>query len=219
MQLRDGDVCLTFDDALRCQADIALPIIRRRGLTAFWFTQSDALTAKASLLEVFRRFRNERFPSITAFYQAFFARALESISADVVSGPNAGVPEDYLAEFEFYSHDDRVFRYVRDKVLGPERYTEVMLDMMRSMNTSVEELSAAMFLDVDCLRTLHRDGHVVGLHSHSHPTALADLPIDQQRREYETNYRVLSDILGEPPFAVAHPVIRTAARHWRFCVT
>ena len=30
-------LCLTFDDNLRCQYDVALPVLRDEGLTAFWF--------------------------------------------------------------------------------------------------------------------------------------------------------------------------------------
>jgi peptidoglycan/xylan/chitin deacetylase (PgdA/CDA1 family) len=35
--LRPTDVCLTFDGGLRCQYDVALPVLRFYGLTAFWF--------------------------------------------------------------------------------------------------------------------------------------------------------------------------------------
>src|SRR6266550_8962669 len=35
--LREGDLCLTFDDNLRCQWDVARPVLRELGTTAFWF--------------------------------------------------------------------------------------------------------------------------------------------------------------------------------------
>jgi peptidoglycan/xylan/chitin deacetylase (PgdA/CDA1 family) len=37
--LRPTNVCLTFDGGLRCQYDVALPVLRYYGLTAFWFVQ------------------------------------------------------------------------------------------------------------------------------------------------------------------------------------
>ena len=37
--LRPTDVCLTFDGGLRCQYDVAMPVLRFYGLTAFWFVQ------------------------------------------------------------------------------------------------------------------------------------------------------------------------------------
>ena len=30
--LRDSDVCLTFDDGLLCQYDVALPVLRKKGI-------------------------------------------------------------------------------------------------------------------------------------------------------------------------------------------
>lgn len=200
-RLGEHDVCVTFDDALRSQFDVALPVLRRRGLTAFWFIQSGALTGDAGQLEAFRRFRNEHFDSVEGFYQAFHAKALER-KGDAV---NAAVPGDYLQAFAFYTDADRRFRFVRDRVLRPEEYAEIMQDLMRSKNTSVKELSSGMLMDEDCLHALESEGNIIGLHSHSHPTCLADLPADEQRAEYQTNYEVLSGILAKPPFTMAHP--------------
>lgn len=200
-----GEACLTFDDALRSQFDVALPILRRRGLTAFWFVQSGVLTGEAALLEAFRRFRNEYFPSMQEFYDSFYARALASATGATARRINAAIPGDYLREFRFYTAEDRRFRYIRDGILQPQEYVDIMKDLMRSMGTSVEECSHALLLDSACLKTLESEGHVIGLHSHSHPTCLADLPRDAQRFEYETNYEVLREILVEPPFAMSHP--------------
>jgi peptidoglycan/xylan/chitin deacetylase (PgdA/CDA1 family) len=182
-----------------------LPVLRRKGLTAFWFVQSGVLTGDAGLLEAFRRFRNEYFPSVSDFYQSFYSRLLASGTNAIVRRMGVAMPDDFLHEFQFYTAEDRRFRFVRDKVLQPREYVDIMKDLMRSMNTSVEELSHDVMLDRGCLKTLESEGHIVGLHSHSHPTCLADLPEDAQRSEYETNYEVLSEILAEPPFTMAHP--------------
>src|SRR4051794_18619226 len=36
-KLTDHHVCLTFDDNLMCQYDVAVPVLEEFGLTAFWF--------------------------------------------------------------------------------------------------------------------------------------------------------------------------------------
>ena len=203
--LENGDICVTFDDGLRSQFDIALPVLREKGLTAFWHVQSDTLTGEARLLEAFRRFRNEYFASTHDFYESFYSRLSAIASDGTVGHIGAAIPDDYLQEFSFYTTEDRKFRYVRDRLLQPHEYVEVMKELIHSRNTSIKELSAGLTLDETCLRILESEGHVIGLHSHSHPTCLADLPEDEQRREYETNFEVLSGILAVPPFAVAHP--------------
>ena len=35
--LKNTDICLSFDDALKCQYDIALPVLRKNNISAFFF--------------------------------------------------------------------------------------------------------------------------------------------------------------------------------------
>src|SRR5258708_17481 len=80
--LSDNDICLTFDDALRCQYDVALPVLRDLGLTAFWFVYSSVFEGNVESLEVYRYFRTTQFPCIDDFYEHVF----EAVSA---AFPNA----------------------------------------------------------------------------------------------------------------------------------
>ena len=71
--LGDRDVCLTFDDALLCQFEIALPVMRDLGLTAFWFVYSSVFEGKIESREVYRHFRMSSFADICEFYVVFTA--------------------------------------------------------------------------------------------------------------------------------------------------
>ena len=42
-------------------------------------------------------------------------------------------------------------------------------------------------LGKDELLKIHENGHVIGLHSYSHPTQMSKLPADQQLNEYQQN--------------------------------
>jgi peptidoglycan/xylan/chitin deacetylase (PgdA/CDA1 family) len=203
--LRPSEVCITFDDALRSQFDIALPVLRRKGLTALWFVQSGVLTGEIGLLEAYRIFRNKFFPTMLDFYRAFCERACSVCAAESVAKIAAPIPSSYLREFAFYTQEDRRFRYIRDNVLRTDEYQSIMQDLISSRGTTVEELSIDASLDSECLRTLENEGHVIGLHSHSHPTNLADLAKERQREEYVKNFQVLREILVEAPFCMAHP--------------
>jgi peptidoglycan/xylan/chitin deacetylase (PgdA/CDA1 family) len=55
------------------------------------------------------------------------------------------------------------------------------------------------------VKEIYELGHVVGLHSHSHPTTIHTLKREDQRLEYETNYNCLKSILGTSPIAMSHP--------------
>ena len=65
-------VCLTFDDGLKSQFDIAYPILKKYNIKAFFFIYSSIFTKKPDLLEIFRYFRTEYYKNIDHFYKEFF---------------------------------------------------------------------------------------------------------------------------------------------------
>lgn len=204
--LAADDICLTFDDNLMCQFEIALPVLRHFGLTAFWFAYTSVVQGKIETLEVYRQFRTTQFESVEAFYDAFFQTIEESHEAAVVRQALASFkPATYLADFPFYSDEDRQFRFVRDHVLGPSRYSAIMDRMIASARLTYEQLARRLWMEADQLGELHRQGHVIGLHSHTHPTRLNGLSPEQQRREYELNYASVQEVIGSPPAAMSHP--------------
>ena len=203
--LKKGDICLTFDDGLRCQYDVALPVLRKYGLTAFWFVNSSTLTGEIGYLEAYRRFRNEYFSSMDAFYEAFFSVAIDSAYEATVSRKLENFPSEYLSEFPFYTKEDRKFRFLRDKVLKPKEYKDVMKILMESKKVNIKDLTKDLWLKTDHLCTMRATGHIIGIHSHSHPTAMADLSYKEQQVEYQKNFKILSNILQEEPFTMSHP--------------
>ena len=204
--LEPHDVCLTFDDNLRCQYDVARPVLQDYGLTAFWFVQTAALRGEYVRSDLYRQFRVKYFDDVNDFYEAFFRALATSCHAGSAEQALCRFdPSTYLAEFPFYSEADRRFRYVRDEVLGAAHYNGVMDALIGSTGISLEELADGLWMEPDHLRQLHAEGHVLGLHTHTHPARIADLHPHQQLREYRDNYTCLMSLLGEPPTAVAHP--------------
>ncbi len=162
--LSDNDICLTFDDALRCQYDVALPVLRDFGLTAFWFVYSSVFEGNIEPLEVYRYFRTTEFPSIDDFYRQFFAAASSRFPDEYGSWSDGFNPDVYLADFPFYTRDDRFFRYLRDEKLGPDRYNALMTAMMNVHRFDVAAIAGQLWMTNEHLRVLHGQGHVIGLH-------------------------------------------------------
>jgi peptidoglycan/xylan/chitin deacetylase (PgdA/CDA1 family) len=204
--LRGQDLCLTFDDNLRCQYDVAYPVLREYGIKAFWFVYTSVLQGGINRLEIYRRFRTTKFGSVEEFYEAFFEAAERSSCARSIEEALRGYDaSDRRARYPFYSDADLRFRYIRDRVIGPDRYDEIMEDLIASTGSSLAELSHGLWMDDGCLRTLHEDGHIIGLHSHTHPTRMQDLTPAIQEREYRTNYEYLHQLLGVAPVSLSHP--------------
>lgn len=205
-RLRPGELCLTFDDGLRCQWDIAYPVMKALGLDAFWFVYTSPLEGNVERLELYRYFRTVRYPDVANFYRAFDAAVAASPHAAAIEEALAGfAPAEYLKDFAFYTDADRRFRFTRDKALGPARYNEVMDAMMAATAFSSKGLAAKLWIDDEVVKRLHAEGHVIGLHSHTHPTQLCALPPAEQEREYRLNSAHLARVTGKAPTAMSHP--------------
>lgn len=204
--LEDHHRCLSFDDGLLCQFDVALPVMERLGLTAFWFVYTSPWDGTVERLELYRYFRSVYFSDVDAFYDAFFAEVERSPRAGHFRRQMEGfLPERYLEQFPFYTLGDRKFRYVRDKVLGPSAYFEIMDAMVARAGVDPVEAHELLWMKPGHICALKDQGHVVGLHSHTHPTVLSELTAEQQGREYGRNSEILADLLGERPVAASHP--------------
>ena len=204
--LGDDQCCITLDDGLRCQFDVALPVMERLGLTAFWYVNTSPWEGTVEKLELYRYFRSVRYPDIEDFYVDFFKEiVLSPLAAKVSDALKGFVAKDYLSQFPFYTDGDRKFRYVRDRVLGPEAYNRIMDAMIERAGLDLRQVHDLLWLKPDHVRALQNKGHVVGLHTHTHPTVLVDMPPAEQELEYRRNSDMLAEVLGEKPITSSHP--------------
>jgi peptidoglycan/xylan/chitin deacetylase (PgdA/CDA1 family) len=204
--LEADQLCLTFDDALRCQYDVAVPVLADYGLTAFWFVYSSVFEGGREPLEIFRYFRTVAFDGIEAFYSAFDSAVATSAFADRVAQSDRQIDyASHLKDFGHYSMADRRFRYLRDRVLGAADYNAVMWQMIRDSGWESKIPSEILWMNEADLQALDSAGHIIGLHSYSHPTRLADLPVENQRAEYGRNAEHLAACLGRKPVTMSHP--------------
>jgi len=203
--LGNKDICLTFDDALKCQYDVAVPVLKALDLTAFWFVYSSVFQGNLEVLEIYRHFRTTEFAGIDDFYAEFSERAHALYPAQCQAALTGFSPDGYLAAYPFYTKGDRIFRYLRDDVLGVERYQEVMQSMMDKRDFDPRAASAQLWMRDDDLKALRDAGHVIGLHSYTHPTRLCELSPERQKTEYQKNFDHLRGVLGEAPVTMSHP--------------
>ena len=71
-KLKNNEVCLTFDDAIKCQIDIALPILEELKIKSFFFVYTSMFDGKPDNLEIFRYFRMNYFITVDEFYNEFY---------------------------------------------------------------------------------------------------------------------------------------------------
>lgn len=203
--LTDSDVCITFDDALLCQYEVALPILEKYKLSAFWFVYTSVINGEIELLELYRKFRLEFFDSIDHFYQAFFLEIDNSPHAEHISEQLINYSHADWEHFPFYSPNDTKFRFIRDTILTQSDYDAIMQSMIQHQQVDLSDLAQDLWMNKANLQYLHTNGHIVGLHSHTHPTALSRLSNVAQKKEYKDNFDAIYEIIGEYPKTVSHP--------------
>ena len=205
-KLTTKETCLTLDDSLLCQYEIALPVIESHGLTALFNVYSSAFSGTPDPLEVYRYFRSVSYKNFDDFFGDFFIMIKERFSSDYVKGMSRFSREREIYDgFPFYTENDKVFRFFRDKILGPSNYNQIMIDLMNKKKFDTSVVPTKVFMTVPQLEQLNRKGHTLGLHSDTHPTQIQSLSKEAQVREYTTNYDFLENITGTGATIVAHP--------------
>ncbi len=204
--LTGRDVCITFDDALRCQFDIALPVLRKHNLKAFWFICSGVFQKSPPKLEIYRYYRFKKFKRINDFYAAFDESVAKSpLREKVARGLRNFDHRKIFTPYHIYTPEDKKFRYVRDIILNRAEYEHIMNRMIRGSGLEPKRLLALLWINPERIIELSNLGHIIGLHSHTHPTNLKRLPDEEQRKEYEKNLSMLTGLLHKNIITAAHP--------------
>lgn len=204
--LDNRDICITFDDNLRCQFDIAFPVLESHGIKAFWFVYTSPLCNIVEKLELYRYFRTVKFANIDLFYGAFRKYVDNSAYAkEVQFALKLYEPDSHYLNAPFYSRSDKIFRYIRDNILKKRRYEEIMDNMLNDFKFDYNQVFGLLWNDANCMKRLDDKGHIIGLHSHTHPTTLEQLSYDEQRLEYSLNYKELERLLNKKITCMSHP--------------
>ncbi len=205
-RLLDNNVCFTFDDGIKSQIDIALPILEDFKIKSFFFVYSSMFIGEPDKLEIYRYFRTNYFSSINEFYELFFKKIHTSLITFFET--NKKIIEASVLKFPHYSMEDIKFRLVRDNLLNKEEYEEIMLQLIKEKNFKLNEYQSILFFNNEDLIKLDRLGHVVGLHSHTHPTKIENFSYNNQELEYKKCKKIISDILKKPQHLIksmSHP--------------
>lgn len=202
----EGKVCLTFDDALRCQLDVALPVLKEFDLSGFWFVYTGHIfDSQLPRLELYRHFRITQYEDVADFYADFFKICINRHGHCVGSWLADFDRSNYPSYGPYYSDEDCCFRELRDQILTREQYFTLMDDLMAERGFNLGEIREQIMLNADHIRHLDSNNQVVGMHSHTHPTVLAALPTSEQFAEYASNSATIQRITGRRPSSMSHP--------------
>ena len=195
-KLRENEVCLTFDDGMKCQIDIALPVLEELKIKSFFFVYTSLFDGKPDNLEIFRYFRISYFDNIDEFYDSFYKTS--NLDLKDFFKKNDHEIKYRKSKYPFYSIEDIKFRLVRNNFLTKNQYEEIMFLMFNEKKFDYKDFYKKLLFQKSDLQNLNSLGHLIGLHSHNHPTMLEKLNYDEQKNEYEKCISSISNILGKP---------------------
>ena len=201
--LGKSDVCLSFDDGLLCQYEVALPVLDKWGLKAYFFVPSSPLEGVPINLELFRYFRSAYFADVEDFYDMFFARCASQLPNEFLRAKAFCSVQKYKHEHSFYTEDDRLYRYFRDHCVSNDVFNLLMFGLMKDSVVDVTNLNSSLWMNKTRIKHLENTGHIIGLHTHTHPTVMDFHSYGEEYSEYKLNRDCLEKITGKNKIEVA----------------
>lgn len=203
--LQNDDICITFDDGLKSQFDVALPVLDRYSIKAFWFIFSSVFDGEIDKNEVYSCFATTAYTTFDEFVEGFF-QFYPISQADLEARGYSHFAKVQREAYPVYSENDIRFRFVRNTLLIRKDFEAVMDGMIEASGLSVAEIGEGLWLNNEHLHSLHQRGHRIGLHSYNHPFVMAELPVKEQEEQYVRNYQHIRHVTGDIVECMAHPL-------------
>jgi peptidoglycan/xylan/chitin deacetylase (PgdA/CDA1 family) len=189
--IAEPDADLVFDDGLKCQYDIAFPVLKEMDRKGIFCVCTGHFEDKPATVEIFRWMRHKI--GLEDFYKQFHEIMKPSF-------------DDPSAFPDFYTENDRVFQLTRDAI-GPTAYNMIMSDMFRSLQGyhGYSEIANKVYMSQDDMRDIAQSHCELGLHTHTHPLNLSELPAAEQRAEWQSNIDWVKSLTSKMISSASYP--------------
>jgi peptidoglycan/xylan/chitin deacetylase (PgdA/CDA1 family) len=194
--------CLvTFDDGLREQVELALPVLNARGIPAVFFVCGAPLAERRVLyahkVHLLREAMNDE-------------DLLNAVEDELLQVGAELSPLSTIDPSGMYPYDSREaasLKYLLNIVLGPSRPEPI--DAVFASCFSEREVCDELYLSAEQIAELENKG-ALGAHGYSH-RPLAALETDAIKDDLERCATVLCDLTGARPRALSYPYGTAAA--------
>jgi len=203
----DEKVCLCFNCGLKSQEDIALPVLSKLSLKAFWMLNTKIFDGESTNVETYHHFRFYKYINVNDFYCDFFDEVEELLAKknNSLSKIRASLLfQNYLGWSNYYTESDKLYKFLRDNIIV-EDFEIIMSKLMQRKNYNPSEHAHHLWISKEKIAQILQEDHVVGLHTHSHPYKVDALSKKEQFNEYVENKTILEKITGEKIVSMSHP--------------
>ena len=202
---KNKSLCLTFDDGLKCQYKIALPILNKYKIKGFFFIFTDSLNKKKITTETIRFFRYKYFKNQDLFYKKFFHFVELKKKFQNSSLFNKKKILKIKNHSPYYSKNDIIFKIIRDEILTLEEYNSIIKSMIKEKKIDISILNQKIYLSENEIRNLSNNGHIIGLHTHKHNHKIHNYTYKEELKDYKTNKKFLEKIIKKKIDICSYP--------------
>tara|TARA_B100000963_G_scaffold349400_1_gene358424 strand:- start:1460 stop:2407 length:948 start_codon:yes stop_codon:yes gene_type:complete len=206
--IKPNQTCFTFDDSLKCQYKIALPILKKFKIKSFFFITTSIFTKKPNLMEINRFFRDNFYKSLKAFYSEFYYELFKFFPKNKIKRfieRNSPKISEYKKIYPFYNLEDLKFRYIRDQFLKKNEYDMIMKLLFKKKRFNYKKKIKDLYMNKNDIKKISKEGHLIGLHSHQHHSSISNLSFQKQKRDFSTNKKILEKIISKQIISASYP--------------
>ncbi len=210
-KIQNYETCITFDDGIKSQFDVAYPLLKDLKIKSFFFIYSSIFGKKLNLLELNRYFREVCFKNIDQYYQSFYNILNKEIDKKTINKILDKKRTLFIKQkkiWNFYSISDLEFRFIRDRVLDRDKFEKISIQLFKKKEFDYKSFNKNIYINKKNLEILSKDENAIGLHSHSHPTNFDKLSYSKQFEELKKNKQILERISKNNIFSMAYPLGR-----------
>lgn len=182
---------LTFDDGLRCQYELALPVLERLGAPAIFFVPGRPL-GEQCVLEVHK---------LHALRELLGDDELRGRLPEDLPEVSA---EEAQTHYRYDTPEAAALKFLLNIRVPPARRRELIDSLFASEHPDQSAVAEELYMNRGQVAELERRNHAVGAHSYAHqPLAMlsdADLAADLERVS-----RLLEEVTGSRPRAFSYP--------------
>lgn len=203
-----GKFCaLAFDDGLKDQFDIAVPILKKHRVFGIFFPITSVWEGKMPAAHKIHILLSKFSAEKIALMFADFLKVFYPKEVGVYDIPkNKRLTAKRLHEPPLIANFKEVF------IVLPLDIKYSFLDFcFNSFNLNENSLINRMFMSKKQVAFLEKMGMEIGAHSHSH-NALDTLSLEFLRQDIETAVKTLSEVLNHRPIVFSYPHGRTNKR-------
>jgi peptidoglycan/xylan/chitin deacetylase (PgdA/CDA1 family) len=198
-QLPDRAILITFDDGLKEQYDLALPVLDKLGIPAILYINTQNVAErKVSLVHKIHLLLTN-MP-----YDDYQREILEQAGKLFEKNLDLVDTEKAISHYNYDTPDKAVIKAFLNFVLTFEEQGEIIGKLFEMVFPGQEEkICDTLYLDKTQIMDLQNRGYL-GSHSHRHiPLGLyseADM-----EKDIQTSYNIIRDITGQAPQAISYP--------------